>query len=152
MLMSNGEIITEFRQAKDPAKQIGILADLNKTTKRAIVDILRANGCSVPGNYGPKKVETPESKAVQPETPERDPLAAAPPVVPIRELMDDVKKAERPMDRVALEDVVDIFLGALEDFREAPEEVNRVDAAKATLAYMAGVADAFKALHGPIIR
>lgn len=152
MLMSNGEIVTEYRQAKDPAKQIGILADLNKTTKRAIVDILRANGCSVPGNYGPKKVETPESKAVQPETPERDPLAAAPPVVPIRELFDDVKLAERPMDRVALEDVVDIFIDALDSFREPPEGVDLANTAKLTLAYMSGVADAFKALHGPIVR
>lgn len=61
-------------------------------------------------------------------------------------------KAERLMERVTLEDVIDIFIGALEDFREAPEEVGRADAAKTTLAYLAGVADAFKAINGPIIR
>ena len=64
----------------------------------------------------------------------------------------NVRKAERPMDRVALEDVVDIFIDALDSFREPPEGVDLTNTAKMTLAYMSGVADAFKALHGPIVR
>ena len=51
-----------------------------------------------------------------------------------------------------LEDVLDIFVGAIEDFREAPEEIDRPELAKSTLSYMCGVVDAFKAINGPIIR
>ncbi|MCM1230767.1 MAG: hypothetical protein NC489_11590 [Ruminococcus flavefaciens] len=42
--MSDGEIITFYRQAADPKKQIGILAELNATTKETITWILRRAG------------------------------------------------------------------------------------------------------------
>lgn len=42
--MSDGEIITFYRQAADKRKQIGILADLNATTKETITWILKRAG------------------------------------------------------------------------------------------------------------
>lgn len=44
MIMSNFEILRDFHEAKDKHKQIGILADLNVTTRAAIVDLLRDSG------------------------------------------------------------------------------------------------------------
>lgn len=42
--MTEGEICTSFRQAKDQKKQIGILADLNACTGKVIKEILHKNG------------------------------------------------------------------------------------------------------------
>lgn len=42
--MSDGEIIAFYRQAADRRKQIGILADLNATTKETITWILKRAG------------------------------------------------------------------------------------------------------------
>lgn len=53
--MTAGEIAAEYRQAKQPLKQIGILADLNCCSKREIVEILRSEGCELPKNYAPKR-------------------------------------------------------------------------------------------------
>lgn len=147
--MTNEEICREYRQAKDPKKQVEILADCNQTTKSAIVDILRAGGEKVPGNYKPKKIETPEAamkEATQPSgwqifDPASGGLGAA------------ETPEQKPSKRlIALEDILDIFVGVLQDWREAPEEVDRDAAAKTTLAYMAGVADAYEAMYGPIVR
>lgn len=135
MQMTNSEIAASYRLAADPKKQIGILADLNDCTRTEIVDALRKEGIKLSGNYNAKKVETPKAAMQQPETPEGN-----------------ARKAERPMDRVALEDMIDIFIDALDGFREPPDGVDLSDTAKLTLAYMSGAADAFKALHGPIIR
>ena len=55
MNMTAGEIAAEYRQAKQPLKQIGILADLNCCSKREIVEILRSEGCELPKNYAPKR-------------------------------------------------------------------------------------------------
>jgi len=62
MVMTDSEICSEYRQAKTPQKQIGILADMNCCDKREIVEILRANGETLPGNYVKK---TPAEKAIQ---------------------------------------------------------------------------------------
>ena len=43
--MTEFEICQEFRQSKEPRKQIGILADLNVCSKREIAEILIRNGC-----------------------------------------------------------------------------------------------------------
>lgn len=51
MIMSNEEILREYRQARYPMKQIGILADENQCTKREIVDILMTAGAEVPGQF-----------------------------------------------------------------------------------------------------
>lgn len=42
--MTDGEIVTSYRQAKDKREQLGILADLNLMTKEKVCEILRAAG------------------------------------------------------------------------------------------------------------
>lgn len=44
MEMSNAEIVASYRQAKDPQKQIGILAQLNGCMPKAITSILEQEG------------------------------------------------------------------------------------------------------------
>ena len=44
MWMTPGEICREYRQAKDKAAQVGILADLNSCSKAEIRDILLQHG------------------------------------------------------------------------------------------------------------
>lgn len=51
MIMSNADIIREYKAAKTPMKQIGILADQNLCKKRDIVEILVKEGCEVPKFY-----------------------------------------------------------------------------------------------------
>ncbi len=131
MVMSKDEIVVRYRQAKEPAKQIGILADLNACTKEEIAEVLREAGFKLKGY---KKIEAPEAAMQQPETPEEPKLTAP------------------PRRQIALEDALDIMIGALEDLRDAPEGVNRGEATVAAIAYMSGAADMFKALHGPIVR
>lgn len=134
MVMSKDEIVVRYRQAKEPAKQIGILADLNCCTKEEIAEILREAGYKLKGYTRPKKIETPEAAMQQPETPEEPKLTAL------------------PRKQLALEDALDIMIGALEDLRDAPEGTNRGEAAAAAIVYMNGAADMFKALYGPIVR
>ena len=59
-MMTNEEIIRDYKQAAAPMKQIGILADLNQCSRQDIVKILREAGCELPKLYDKKKVETPE--------------------------------------------------------------------------------------------
>ncbi len=54
MTMTDEEICRDYRTAKTPTKQIGILADLNGCTKAEIKEILIAGGCELPGNMRPK--------------------------------------------------------------------------------------------------
>jgi len=51
MIMSNEEILREYRQARYPMKQIGILADENQCAKREIVEILMTAGEKVPPQF-----------------------------------------------------------------------------------------------------
>ena len=44
MTMTDAEICKEYREAKRPKQQIGILADLNECTRRDIVKVLVARG------------------------------------------------------------------------------------------------------------
>ena len=46
--MTNEEILRDYRLAKAPLKQIGILADLNQCSKQKIIDILREGGLPCP--------------------------------------------------------------------------------------------------------
>jgi hypothetical protein len=48
MQMTNGEIITSYKQAKDQREQINILAQLNGTTTDTIKDILTQAGITLP--------------------------------------------------------------------------------------------------------
>lgn len=57
MIMTDAEILREYREAKTPMKQIGILADENQCTKKEIVDFLLAAGLEVPAQFLPKKKE-----------------------------------------------------------------------------------------------
>ena len=52
--MTNEEIIREYREAKTPLKQIGILADENMCSRGKIVEILRAAGVDLPAVYREK--------------------------------------------------------------------------------------------------
>ena len=54
MTMTDEEIIREYREAKTPLKQIGILADENQCSRGKIVDILRAAGMDLPAVYREK--------------------------------------------------------------------------------------------------
>ena len=54
MTMTDAEIIREYREAKTPLKQIGILADENQCSRGKIVEILRAAGVKLPAVYQEK--------------------------------------------------------------------------------------------------
>lgn len=53
VLMTNAEIAKNFREAKNKAKQITILADLNLCTEESIIDILKKEG--IDGRCLPRK-------------------------------------------------------------------------------------------------
>lgn len=46
--MSEDEVVVRYRQAKNKAEQIGILADMNVTSKDVIREVLREHGVDVP--------------------------------------------------------------------------------------------------------
>ena len=58
-MMSDLEIASEYRQAKTPLKQIGILAELNGCERQEIVEILRVQGCELPARYQEKQPKEP---------------------------------------------------------------------------------------------
>lgn len=45
------EIVRDYKEAKDPFKQVGILADLNQVSKKEMAQLLAAQGCEVDGRY-----------------------------------------------------------------------------------------------------
>lgn len=55
MQMTREDILLSYRQAKTPAKQIRVLADLNSCTREEIIEILREGGATLPGNVSKKK-------------------------------------------------------------------------------------------------
>lgn len=57
--MTDGEIVTSYRQAKDKREQIGILADLNLMTKEKVCEILRAAGIGEVGEAKKVRREQP---------------------------------------------------------------------------------------------
>ena len=64
MQMSNDEIVRNYREAKDKAKQLGILAELNACDEQKIKDILTEGGIdyrSFPRNKREKKATEPEA-------------------------------------------------------------------------------------------
>lgn len=67
--MSEAEICMDYRQAANPGKQIGILAELNLCGVAEIVEILERNGCKVDKRCLPrKKKQEPFRLAQEPET------------------------------------------------------------------------------------
>ena len=65
MVMTANEIVRDYRAAKSPMKQIGILADVNCCEKRDIVNILLEMGEKVPGNFLPGKREKKTAPAAE---------------------------------------------------------------------------------------
>lgn len=55
LTMTPEDICKEYRTAKSPLKQIGVLAELNACPKGEIIKVLRDNGEKLPGNVGPRK-------------------------------------------------------------------------------------------------
>lgn len=55
LTMTPEDICKEYRTAKSPLKQIGVLAELNACPKGEIIQVLRDNGEKLPGNVGPRK-------------------------------------------------------------------------------------------------
>lgn len=51
MVMTNEEIIRDYRQAKSKFIQLGVLADLNQVDRKVIAQILADAGEELPGNY-----------------------------------------------------------------------------------------------------
>lgn len=64
MIMTNADIVREYREAKTPMKQISILADLNCCKRKDIVEILLKEGCEVPKFYTKSKDKKEEPEAV----------------------------------------------------------------------------------------
>lgn len=69
MVMTNDEIVMEYKQAKNHFKQISILADQNLCRPKDIVQVLLDADCEVPKQYLPKSkapIEVPEAVAPVP--------------------------------------------------------------------------------------
>lgn len=65
LIMSAGEIVISYKQAKDKKKQITILSQLNLCTTDEIIEILKANGIdgrSLPRTKKDKSASTPRAK------------------------------------------------------------------------------------------
>lgn len=75
MIMSNADIVREYKAAKTPMKQIGILADQNLCKKKDIVEILLKEGCEVPKYYtkAKEKKEDPAQAAADINVGTREP-------------------------------------------------------------------------------
>lgn len=74
MVMTNEEIIRDYRQAKSKFIQLGVLADLNQCDRKVIAQILADAGEELPGNYkgrprkdgqAPKSEPTKKKKATK---------------------------------------------------------------------------------------
>lgn len=79
MQMSNIDIAKEYRTAKSPRAQIGVLAELNDCSKQEIADILISQGEAVPKYYHKPPKEPPAETAAEvnykfaPELPKSEP-------------------------------------------------------------------------------
>lgn len=72
MYMTKEEILREYRGAKQPMKQIGILADENACAKQEIVKILLEAGETVPPQFLPKGNGLIGGKKSEPESAEEE--------------------------------------------------------------------------------
>lgn len=72
MVMSEGDIVLEYKQAKDPRAQIKILADENECTRKEITAILRRHGLELPCPSGKRaKPEAPPEEKPEQEAEEK---------------------------------------------------------------------------------
>lgn len=112
--MPDGDIITDFRQAKDQAAQIGILADQNCVSKAQMRQKLRELGL-LPGEPTPKPEPQPE--------PQPDPKPEPAPILPAPHKQ---PPARPPMDELR---AMELFREGLDDLQIAEalgETKNRV--------------------------
>lgn len=70
--MTKEEILREYRQARYPMKQIGILADENQCSKREIVDFLLAAGAEVPPQFTRNRKQAPTQEGAGEENEEKE--------------------------------------------------------------------------------
>ena len=110
MVMSEGDIVLEFKQAKDPLAQIKILADENACTRKEITAILRKHGMKTPGPSGKRAKpeappeEKPEQKTDLPEGFDENAAERAPDMMlyyhAVQAIARQLKKADKPGDKV----------------------------------------------------
>lgn len=135
-MMTNAEIVAEYRQAASPLKQIGILADENLCTRAEIAAVLREAGVALPGCYRKKKqtaeaaAET-EAAAAEPETEAVTEAEKNAETEPEPEAAAEVK-TEAPAD-AALQRLADLMLAA-DDLAEMTVRAAAVDAIAKLLA------------------
>lgn len=101
--MSDAMIASEYRQAKQKQKQIHILADLNGTDTKTIVEILTREGCELPGNYKAKKAPAEDMRAL------KELAAAAPVLVPAPnwdEIEQETKRSIKVKTKLAALDTI----------------------------------------------
>lgn len=98
------EIVREYKAAKSPLKQVGILADLNGCSKERIKEILTRCGCELPAQMRPKPKK---EKTAEPE-----PAAAAaePTATP--------RFVRKTADRIAME----LTLELLDEYWDYPND------------------------------
>lgn len=88
MVMTNEEIVRDYRLSKDPKEQIGILADRNMTTQDAIREVLLEAGVTVPAKRkSPEKRKNLKKKAVWDQNRAMELLAEG---KTVREIADEV--------------------------------------------------------------
>lgn len=118
--MTDGDIITDFRQAKDKKAQIEILADLNCVSREQMREKLRELGL-LPGGPPPKPKPKPEPKPEPKPKPEPEPKPA--PILPAPHKQ---PPARPPMDELR---AMELFNEGLDDLQIAEalgETKNRV--------------------------
>ena len=83
MEMTNGEIVTSYKQSKHKAAQIGILAELNRCSNKKIVEILVDGGIK-PSGLNRVKGELKKTESIPVLEPEQEP-APEPKQEPVKE-------------------------------------------------------------------
>lgn len=66
MMMTDGEIVKSFREAKNKSAQIGILAELNASSEDIIKTILKSKGVDLRSANAGKKKKSMEIEAADP--------------------------------------------------------------------------------------
>lgn len=95
MVMTNDEIVADYRAAKNRIKQIGILAEQNLCSKQKICEVLEECGEKIPGDFRTK----PKAKAEMVDKPKDEPKLKRSPIcaeevafVGLRELLNAVEE------------------------------------------------------------
>lgn len=123
MEMTNGEIVTSYKQAKHKAAQIGILAELNRCSNKKIVEILVDGGIKPSGlnrvKGELKKTESEPTPDPKP-TPKQEPVKEPEEPTPIKALATLYREAQRLMkQKQDIEDelaALDVELNKISDY------------------------------------